>query len=72
MDVQGPLLIRDESHGVSIENQSFVVLSVGVVGQDETREIPSGEWDQSVDAAVSTVANELEKLAKRKNPRPRL
>jgi len=65
----GTTLIRDEEHGVSVENRTFVVLSVRVVWQDETRELASGEVDLSLEAAASMVARELEKLAKRKGHR---
>ena len=62
----GTTMIREEEHGVSVENRTFVVLSVRLVWQDETREIASGEADLSLEAAASMVARELEKLAKRK------
>lgn len=62
-------LIRDEAYGVSVENRTLVVLSVRVVWQDEVRDLVSGELDQTLEAAVSTVARELEKLVKRKQRR---
>jgi hypothetical protein len=65
----GTTLIREEEHGASVENRTFVVLSVRVVWQDETRELASGEADLSLEDAASMVARELERLAKRKAPR---
>jgi hypothetical protein len=65
----GTTLIREEEHGASVENRTFVVLSVRVVWQDETRELASGEADLSLEDAASMVAREIERLAKRKAPR---
>jgi hypothetical protein len=65
----GTTVIRDESYGVSVENRTFVILSVRVVWQDEAREVASGEKDLSLDDAVAAVVRELEKLAKGKRPR---
>jgi hypothetical protein len=65
----GGTVIREESYGASVENRTFVVLSVRVVWQDEVREFASGERDLSLDDAAAAVARELEKLAKRKRPR---
>jgi hypothetical protein len=66
----GTTVIRDEEYGASVENRIFVVLSVRVAWQDETRELASGEVDLSLEAAASKVARELEKLAKQKGRRP--
>ncbi len=65
----GTTLIKDEQYGASVESKSFVVLSVRVVWEDETRDIASGEQDLSLEAAASMVARELEKLAKKKGSR---
>jgi hypothetical protein len=65
----GTTKIIDEVFGVSVENRAFVVLSVRVIWQDEVRDLASGENDQTLEAAASTVARELEKLVKRKRPR---
>jgi hypothetical protein len=62
----GTILTKDEEYGVSVENRTFVILSVRVVWQDETRELSSGEDDLTLEAAASTVAREIEKLLKRK------
>ena len=65
----GTTKIIDEMFGVSVEKWKLVVLSVRVVWQDEVRDLTSGEFDQTLDAAASTVARELEKLVKRKRSR---
>jgi hypothetical protein len=65
----GATVIREESYGVSVENRTFVVLSVRVVWQDEARELASGDLDLSLDDAAAAVARQLETLAKRKRPR---
>jgi hypothetical protein len=63
---KGTILTKDEEYGVSVENRTFVILAARVTWQDETREIVSGEDDQTLEAAASTIAREIEKLAKRK------
>ena len=65
----GRTKVIDEEFGASVVNRKLVVLSVRVVWQDEVREIASGEADQTLEAAASTVARELEKLVKRKRSR---
>lgn len=65
----GRIKVRDEEYGVSFENRIFVFLSVRVVWQDETRDLASGEKDQTLEAAAATVAREVEKLIKRKRRR---
>ena len=57
---------RGEEHGASIEKRSFVILFVRVTWEDETREFTSGEDDLTLQAAVSAVVREIEKLVKRK------
>jgi hypothetical protein len=65
----GTILTKDGEYGFSVENRTFVVLSVRVVWEDETRELASGEADLTLKAAASTVAREIEKLVKRKQRR---
>jgi hypothetical protein len=65
----GTTKIIDEVFGASVEKRKLVVLSVRVVWQDEVRDLASGEADQTLEAAASTVARELEKLVKRKRSR---
>ena len=65
----GTILTKDEEYGYSVEKRSLVVLSVRVVWQDEVRDIASGEADQTLEAAASTIARELEKLVKRNQRR---
>jgi len=65
----GTILTKDEEYGYSVENRSLVVLSVRVVWEDEVRDLASGEADQTLEAAASTIARELEKLVKRKQRR---
>ena len=56
----------DEDHALKAENRSFVLLSVLVVWEDETREIVTGEDDLTLEAAASTVAREIGNMVKRK------
>jgi hypothetical protein len=65
----GTTKIIDEVFGASVEKRKLVVLSVRVVWQDEVRDFASAEVDQTLEAAASTVARELEKLVKRTRPR---
>jgi hypothetical protein len=65
----GRVVVRDEEYGAAVENRTSVVLLVRATWQDETRDLASGEADQTLEAAASTVAREIEKLVKQKRGR---